>query len=176
MADFLAAKNDPVLLKDWTNTVLGQTWQEQGETVDHELLYQRREHYPATVPWPVEVLTCGVDVQDDRIEFEVVGWGAGEESWSIDYYRLYGDLSRPEIWNVIAEKLRQSFKRQDGVIMNIAQVCMDSGGHYTDEVYAFSRRMGIDWLIPIKGSQPGLGNPSPTFPKPGTRKVSISLW
>ena len=37
---FLAAKGDPVLLKDWTNTVLGQTWQEQGETVDHELLYQ----------------------------------------------------------------------------------------------------------------------------------------
>ncbi len=76
VADFLAAKNDSVLLKDWTNTVLGQTWQEQGETVDHGLLYQRREHYSAEVPWSAEVLTCGVDVQDDRIEFEVVGWGA----------------------------------------------------------------------------------------------------
>ena len=84
--------------------MLGQTWQEKGETVDHELLHQRREHYAAEVPWSVEVLTCGMDVQDDRIEFEVIGWGACEESWSIEYYRLYGDLSHPEIWKVIAEK------------------------------------------------------------------------
>ena len=169
VADFLAAKGDATLLKDWTNTVLGQTWQEQGETVDHELLYQRREHYAAEVPWSVEVITCGVDVQDDRIEFEVVGWGAGEESWSIDYYRLYGDLSRPDIWRVIAEKLRQSYRRQDGVVMNIAQVCMDSGGHFTDEVYAFSRKMGIDWLIPIKGASQA-GKPVANFPKTRNKK------
>ena len=169
VADFLAARNDPVLLKDWTNTVLGQTWQEKGETVDHELLHQRREHYAAEVPWSVEVLTCGMDVQDDRIEFEVIGWGACEESWSIEYYRLYGDLSHPEIWKVIAEKLRQSYKRQDGVMMNIAQVCMDSGGHYTDEVYAFSRKVGIDWLIPIKGASQA-GKPIANFPKTRNKK------
>ncbi len=167
--DFLAAKNDPILLKDWTNTVLGQTWQEAGETVDYELLYQRREHYPAEVPWHAEVLTCGVDVQDDRIEYEVVGWGAGEESWSVDYIRLYGDLSRPDIWNILADKLRKPYRRQDGVLMNLAQVCMDSGGHYTDEVYAFSRKQGADWLIPIKGASQA-GKPIATFPKTRNKK------
>ncbi|OQX35371.1 MAG: hypothetical protein B0D91_10920, partial [Oceanospirillales bacterium LUC14_002_19_P2] len=169
VADFLAAKDDPVLLKDWTNTVLGETWQEAGETVDHELLYQRREHYSAPVPWSVEVLTAGIDVQDDRVEFEVVGWGAGEESWSVDYVRLYGDLSRPEIWQILADKLRQSYRRDDGVLMNLAQVCMDSGGHFTDEVYAFSRKLGIDWLIPIKGASQA-GKAIATFPKTRNRK------
>ncbi len=169
VADFLAAKDNPILLKDWTNTVLGQTWQEAGETVDHELLYQRREHYPAEVPWPVEVLTCGIDVQDDRVEYEVVGWGAGEESWSIDYVRLYGDLSRPDIWNILAGKLRQSYRRHDGVLVNLAQVCMDSGGHFTDEVYAFSRKQGPDWLIPIKGASQS-GKPIATFPKTKNKK------
>ena len=169
VADFLAAKDNPILLKDWTNTVLGQTWQEAGETVGHELLYQRREHYPAEVPWPVEVLTCGIDVQDDRVEYEVVGWGAGEESWSIDYVRLYGDLSRPDIWNILAGKLRQSYRRHDGVLMNLAQVCMDSGGHFTDEVYAFSRKHGTGWLIPIKGASQS-GKPIATFPKTKNKK------
>ena len=167
--DFLAAKSDPILLKDWTNTVLGQTWQEAGESVDYELLYQRREHYPADVPWHAEVLTCGVDVQDDRIEYEVVGWGAGEESWSIDYIRLYGDLSRPDIWKILADKLRKPYRRQDGVLMNLAQVCMDSGGHFTDEVYAFSRKQGADWLIPIKGASQA-GKPIATFPKTRNKK------
>ncbi len=115
------------------------------------------------------MLTCGVDVQDDRIEFEVVGWGASEEGWSIDYYRLYGDLSRPEIWKAIAEKLRQTFKRQDGVMMNIARLCMDSNGHFTYEVYAFSRKMGIDWLISIKGASQA-GNPIANFHKTRSKK------
>ena len=103
-------------------------------------------------------------------------WWAGalvEESWSIDYYRLYGDLSRPEIWQVIAEKLRQSFQREDGVMMNIAQVCMDSGGHFTDEVYAFSRKVGIDWLIPIKGASLA-GKPIANFPKTKQQERRLS--
>ena len=101
--------------------------------MDHELLYQRREHYPAEVPWPVEVLTCGIDVQDDRVEYEVVGWGRPVKRVGLLItWRLYGDLSRPDIWNILAGKLRQSYRRHDGVLMNLAQVCMDSGGHFTD--------------------------------------------
>ena len=34
----------------------------------------------------------GVDVQDDRFEVEVVGWGAGKESWGIRYQKIYGDM------------------------------------------------------------------------------------
>ena len=167
--DFLEAKKNPVQFKDWTNTVLGETWTERGETVEHALLYQRREHYPAEVPWWVEILTIGCDVQDDRIEFEVTGWGANEESWSIDYVRLYGDLSRPEIWNALGEMFHRIYTRQDGVRMNVAQICMDSGGHYTDEVYAFCRKYGADWVIPIKGASQA-GKPIATYPKTKNKK------
>ena len=167
--DFLAAQKKPVELKGWTNTVLGETWSEQGETVEHQLLYKRREHYPAEVPWWVEVITIGVDVQDDRIEFEITGWGAGEESWAIEYVRLYGDLSRQGIWDALGEMLRKSYTRQDGTIMSAAQVCIDSGGHFTDEVYAFCRKQGADWAIPIKGSSIA-GKPIATFPKTKNKK------
>lgn len=169
VADFLAAKDNPILLKDWTNTVLGQTWQEKGEGVEHELLFARREHYTATVPYPVVVITAGIDVQDDRIEFELCGWGSGEESWSIEYGRLYGDLSRPEIWALLAQQLQRIFSRADGVMMGVALCCIDSGGHFTDEVYSLSRRHGIGWMIPIKGSSTA-GRPIATFPKTRNKK------
>ena len=167
--DFLEARDNPLLLKGWTNTVLGETWVEKGETVEHEFLYHRREHYRSAVPFHVLVLTCGIDVQDDRIEFEVTGWGAGEESWSIDYVRLYGDLSRSEIWNALAEMLSKTYEREDGVLINIAQVCIDSGGHFTDEVYDFCRKRGSSWAIPIKGSSQA-GKPIATFPKTKNKK------
>ena len=167
--DFLAAQKNPLELKDWTNTVLGETWQEKGETVEHALLYNRREHYPAEIPWWVEVLTIGCDVQDDRIEFEVTGYGAGEESWSIDFVRLYGDLSRQGIWDALGDMFRKSYTRQDGVIMNVAQACIDSGGHFTDEVYAFCKKQGADWVTPIKGSSQA-GRPIATFPKTKNKK------
>ena len=167
--DFLAAQKKPLQMKDWTNTVLGETWQDKGETVEHELLYQRREYYPSEVPWWVEVITIGCDVQDDRIEFEVTGWGAGEESWGIEYVRLYGDLSKPGIWTALGDMLRKTYTRQDGITLNAAQVCIDSGGHFTDEVYTFCRQQGADWAIPVKGSSIA-GKPIATFPKTRNKK------
>ena len=46
---------------------------------------------------------------------------------------------------------------------------MDSGGHFTDEVYAFSRKMDMDWLIPIKGASQA-GKPVANFPKTRNKK------
>jgi len=71
------------------------------------MLFVRREHYAAQVPGGALLLTTGVNVQDDRFEIEVCGWGEGKESWSIDYIRLYGDLSKQTIWNILAERLRK---------------------------------------------------------------------
>jgi phage terminase large subunit GpA-like protein len=65
---------------------------------------------------------------------------------------LYGDLSKQTIWNILAEKLRKPYRRQDGVMLDVKVVCIDSGGHYTDEVYQFSKRHGRRWAIPTKGA------------------------
>jgi phage terminase large subunit GpA-like protein len=43
-------------------------------------------------------LTAGVDVQKDRIEVEVVAWGRGKESWSVDYRVIEGNTARAEVW------------------------------------------------------------------------------
>lgn len=91
---FIVAKEqldqgNPEGMKVWVNTELGETWEERGEQVEDTELFNRREIYDAVVPEEVLVLTAGVDVQDDRFEVEIVGWGVGKESWGIRYQKLH---------------------------------------------------------------------------------------
>ena len=177
--EFINANNRKKLgaiesLKTFVNMRLGETWEEEGESVDHTMLYRRREHYAAEVPDGASVLTAFIDTQDDRLEYEVVGWGAGEESWSIAYERLYGDLSKQGLWDMLASRLRRQFKRQDGTLADIKLVGIDSGGHFTDETYKFSVKNGIRWVIPTKGSSQR-NQPIASFPrKPNAKRVYLT--
>ncbi|MFP6706897.1 MAG: terminase gpA endonuclease subunit [Alphaproteobacteria bacterium] len=95
--DFLEAKKLPETLRVWVNTYLGETWEETGEGVADEGIADRREEYEGC-PEGVVLITAGVDVQDDGIECEIVGWGRDEESWSLGYQAIYGDPSGPAAW------------------------------------------------------------------------------
>lgn len=57
------------------------------EAADDNVLLSRRERYNADLPDGVLLVTAGVDVQDDRFEVEITGWGKGYESWGILYKR-----------------------------------------------------------------------------------------
>jgi len=84
------------------------------------------------VPDGVTVLVAGIDTQDDRFEIQIDGYGAGEERWSIDYVRLFGDPGRAGIWTKLAELLRRQYTKADGTIMEVRLACQDHGGHYSD--------------------------------------------
>ena len=140
---FLVAKEqldqgNPEGMKVWVNTELGETWEEQGEQVEDAALLNRRELYDADVPEGVLVLTAGVDVQDDRFEVEVVGWGIGKESWGIRYQKIYGDMLKEQVWQDLDNFLLGGFKKKDGTVLHIMSACIDTGGHHTDQVYRFT--------------------------------------
>lgn len=147
-----AKKNGKETLKVWVNTYLGEAWEDQdGEIADEEELVKRRERYECEVPDSVLVLTAGVDVQDDRLEVEVVGWGVGKESWGIYYKIFYGDLGQDAIWNQLDLFLTREFVYKNGERLVISSVCIDSGGHYTDEVYKFCKTREHRRIFAIKG-------------------------
>lgn len=93
---------------------MGETWEEDGEQIETDDLYKRREKYNCEVPEEVLVLTAGVDVQDDRFEAEVVGWGVDKESWGIKYQVIYGDLKLKPVWDELDRFLSQTFTTADG--------------------------------------------------------------
>lgn len=128
-------------LKTFINTVLGETFEERGKGADDDSLLSRRERYNAELPDGVLLLTASVDVQDDRFEIEVVGWGRGYESWGIRYKKLYGDLDREETWDRLEIWLEREFHFASGSSLLIARTCIDTGGHKTTECYKFLKRM-----------------------------------
>ncbi|SHJ74667.1 Phage terminase, large subunit GpA [Tepidibacter formicigenes DSM 15518] len=158
-------KGNIELLKVWTNTEMGQTWEEQGEQLEKDDLYKRREKYNCEVPEEVICLTAGVDTQDDRFEIEVVGWGEGKESWGIKYQVIYGDLKLKGIWDELDTFLNQTFTRADGAKLKIICTCIDSGGHFTNQVYKFCKPRTARRIFAIKGKG---GAEVPYYSKPST--------
>ena len=162
--DFLRAKKLPETLKTWVNTSLGEPWEEDGETLDADVLLQRKESWGADAPEPVVLVTAGVDVQGDRLEIEVKGWGIGEECWSLDYRVFYGDPAQSSVWQELDAYLLTSIRSKLGVHLNIACVCVDSGGHHTQAVYEFCGARAVRGVFAIKGisqtAKPLVGRPS----------------
>lgn len=163
-----AKKGNMEMLKAWTNTEMGETWEEQAATLDDGDLAARCEDYGAEVPGGVLILTAGVDTQDDRFEVEVVGWGVGRENWGIKYHRIFGDMDTEEPYNALDEFLDQTFTRADGAKMKIQATFIDSGGHHANEVYKFCKPRINRRIFPIKG-QPGADRPYLSAPSRGNR-------
>ena len=177
---FEQAQKNPALLQVFVNTVLGETWTLLGEAPDWKRLYERREQYRiATVPRGGIFLTAGADVQKDRIEIEVVVWGRGKESWSVDYRVLEGDTSRQAVWDQLTGLLNETYEHASGVQMPILQLAVDSG-YATTEVYEWARRQG-GRVVVVKGDQRSgavLGAPSPieVGPLGGKVKRGVRVW
>lgn len=150
-----AKKGNLEMLKSWTNTEMAETWETPGQTIEAEDLMERLEEYPAEAPEGVLFITAGVDVQDDRFEFEFVGWGTGMESWGLGYHILYGDLHRPEVWDQLDGHLRTSFRKSDGTVLKVGCACIDSGGHFANEVYRFCKDKVSRRVFAIKGRAGG---------------------
>lgn len=144
-------------LKTFFNTSLAVSWEEKGEQLDEEILLNRREIYHADVPDGVKILTAAVDTQDNRFEVEVQGWGEGHENWRIQYHVIYGDLKQPQVWADLDEFLKRTWQDAEGRRFPIAITCMDSGGHFTNEVYRFCKERAARRVFAIKGESSGDG-------------------
>lgn len=172
--DFLEAKKFKSTLQVWTNTALGESWKPE-ERIDYADIELNREDYSAQVPSGVLVLTAGVDVQGDRLECEIVGWGRDHESWSIDYRVFNGDPAGVDVWEELADYLTGVF---DGETANfrVQCACIDSGYH-TNQVYRFCKaNSGRRWFA-IKGmgepGKPMINKPTWAGKNPKVRLYSI---
>src|SRR5262249_41258663 len=106
---------DTQLQKVFTNTVLAETWEETGETVDTLSLEKRREPYGAQdLADGVWFATAAIDVQGDRLELHIIGWGAGEEAWPFLYEILLGDAAQDQVWRDADDYLRRMYATRTG--------------------------------------------------------------
>lgn len=191
---WVQAHGNPEELKVFVNTVLCDWWDEDhaAKIIDETGLLPRREEIPErnarpVIPVGVAVLTAGVDVQDNRFEISVYGWGAGEESWLLRHEVIWGDPTTREgevlaaAWSALDQWLIHPWGCERGGADFIRAGCVDTGGHHTQAAYDFCspryRRMtpdgGQTFLFATKGFA-GPGELWPRAPSKATRKVP--LW
>ena len=149
--EYLHSKSDPEMKKVFKNTILGEPYEERIEDEEWSYLLERREEYPADLPDGVLILTAGVDVQDDRLEYEIVGWGKGEQSWGIEYGIIMGKPDQDSTWQMLSDKLDTVWRFENGLGLKVACTFVDSGGHYTSEVYKFCKANEYRKIFAIKG-------------------------
>jgi phage terminase large subunit GpA-like protein len=178
---YLESKDHPEKLKTFYNTQLAETWVEKGEAPDYQRLYERRELYAQNVlPEGVVFLTAGADVQKDRIEVEIVGWGRDKQSWSIDFRVLMGETAGEDVWNELSALLGEIWQTSTGQDLTIRMLAVDTG-YNTQYVYNWVRKQAPDRVRAVKGSdsaQTIFGTPKDVdIARDGSKlKRAIKLW
>jgi phage terminase large subunit GpA-like protein len=166
VGDFLDKRHDPSRLQTFVNTSLGETWEESGERVEALSLVQRIEAYnDESLPEAISALTAGVDIQDDRLEVQVVGWGANEETWAAYYEVIHGDPAQPQVWRDLDALLLSSFRSEEGRTLKVRATCIDTGGHHGAQALSFCRSRRVRRVYATKG-MPG---PKPVWPLRASR-------
>lgn len=152
--EYERAKQTPEALKVFINGWLGLPYTEDnltGSDFDIEALLARCEDY-AELPIDVLCLTCGVDIQKDRIEYIVVGWGLARENWLVDKGVIVGDTMQELVWEELNYLLLEKrYKHSAGIDLKIYATCIDSG-YNTSKVYEFCKLRERFRIFAIKGA------------------------
>ncbi len=154
------------------NTCFGQLWEDRGDTQDPDTLLGRREVYEAELPEGVLVLTAGVDTQDDRMEYEIVGHGHFGETWGIEKGVIMGRPDDPATWDSLDMMVFDRVLRfKDGLGLKVSMSFVDEGGHFTEEVRLFCQRRIKKKVFCIKGFS---GPDRPFTSPPKKQKIIIN--
>ena len=148
---YLDARGNTQKLIVTYNTRLGELWEDRGGLADEDEYMARREEYPAELPEGALVLTCGVDTQDDRLEYEVVGYGRRGENWGIKRGQLMGRPDDPETWRALDDIIDHIYRYEDGRGLKISMTMVDEGGHFTQDVRSQTRARLGKKVFAIKG-------------------------
>ncbi|GHD60354.1 phage terminase large subunit family protein [Jeongeupia chitinilytica] len=180
---WIRSQGNPMRLKVFINTVLGETWEERRNAIKHDELKARAEPFRLrTVPAGCLLLTCGVDTQDDRLAVQLMGHGRNGQIWILDWFELPGIPSDDALWARFDLYRTTPIRNQWGIDMRIEMTAIDTGGHFTHFVYNYCRMRQNQGVLAIKGAsqanKPILGKPGhPDVLYQGeTITAGVQLW
>lgn len=148
--EFLTTKDDPEEFQNFVNSWLAEPWEDTKLKTNAEtVLEAQTELEEFIVPEWAELLTGGVDVQENSLYWTVRAWGKYMTSQNIAHGQAYSFAEVEKIMN-------SEFLKPDGTPMIVNLAGIDSGDQ-TDMVYDFCAN-NADWAIPVKGRPAGESN------------------
>lgn len=181
-AHFKALETGPAALKAYWQQWLGLPFREEVERPAVDRLFERRETWRGgRIPAPVLFLTGGVDVQGNRLEWAVYGWGRDLSQWLVDKGVVDVAPTDPASWVMLDEVIGKRYGDAWGRTWPVDLWGIDSG-YLSQIVYRYVRRHAPSGKIRALD-----GRPSWTLPALGTprardidfdgRKIGeIQLW
>ncbi|MGK7949940.1 MAG: phage terminase large subunit family protein [Xenococcaceae cyanobacterium] len=152
--DFEASRKDPQQHQVFVNATLGLPYEVvAGEQLEWQKLEARgrsANYKKGFVPNGALLLTAGVDVQGDRLECSIWGWGRGEQAWLIDHIVMFGDTLGEQVWNQLETITTKLYKHESGGVLRIRATCIDSGYRTQDVYQQIRKRAFLHWFA-VKG-------------------------
>lgn len=157
VSEFVETKRKPEKTRVFVNTVLAETFDEQGETADADTIASRRAEgwwsEEAPVPAGAAVLVRVTDTQGNRLETFVWAFGAEEESWLIDFQVIPGSPELQSTWDAHDEQLEKTYRHVSGAVLRPRRTFIDSGGNHTKQVNRYCRHRRNQHVFSIFGSK-----------------------
>ena len=135
------------------NTVLGETYDAGTEVdLDASTLQARAETIQSPFAANIVGVTCGCDIQGNRIEATFLAHHADQKFSVLNHVVLMGDTSAGAVWGDLDAALGTTFTLADGRVLPIAATAIDSG-FSTESVINFvlSQRRNSRRTFAIKG-------------------------
>lgn len=110
-------------MQEFLNLKLGEPIEAIVEDLDIALLESHKLVYNAELPDGVLYLTCGVDVQDNRLEYQIIGWGENNQCWVITNQMILGNLEQDEVWDSLDGIICRGYSLPDGRKLPIGASC-----------------------------------------------------
>jgi len=157
-------KGDHGPMQVFYNTRLGKSYRRSETLITARQLQARAEDYkPRVLPEGALVATFAVDVQGNRLEVQIEGWGPGLEHWVLDYIVLDGDPAEPadkpgSVWQRLDEIRAAPLLHASGARIAVSAWGIDAGGGHTQAVYDYGQRRA-HLACTILGGHPRAGRP-----------------
>lgn len=166
--EFLASKDDPDLLHNFTNSWLAEPWEDTKLKTNAELVLERQTELEAyTLPPWTKLVTAGVDVQENCIYWTIRAWGDFLTSQNIAHGQAFSFSEIEQVMNL-------EYKKEDGTPFMV-DLCLIDSGDQTDEVYDFCA-LNSEWALPCKGTSSQLSHYRlSTVNKTGSRAYGMNL-
>lgn len=164
------------------NTGFGELYHLSGEAPPWESVANLRQGYDSgDLPEGVQLITCGVDVQKDRLFYSIRGWGFNFESWLIRHGEVWGETEYHAVWTELGRLLDQNIGGSDKIAITLIDSGFKPGAGRisTNMVYDFCRLRRMN-VFPTKGhdkqDRPLKSSQIDVTQKGKTIKKGLRLW
>lgn len=141
---FLDSYSDPEKFQNFTNSWLGEPWEDTKLKTNEDTVRERQTDLPEfVVPEWTKIITGGVDVQETCLYYAIRAWGD---------YTTSQLISRGQVLDFagIERAMNSEFETTDGRKMVVNLALIDSG-YQADATYDFCVD-NAEWALPAKGS------------------------